>query len=263
VNDAIAGLIRLQEMDKELETLRQGVSKTGPRRAEIAARRAALLAAQDQSKKSLIDAQLNRKNSELEIEAKDQAVRKHSGELNSVKSNEAYKALVLEIEAAKKEKILLEDQVLVLMEKIEVLQRESKIAEAESQKRRGDLEAQDRALDAEEAELKSKAEAKKAERESFAGGLSADVLSRYESIQRGRPGFVAVVPINAMVCGGCRTGLTPNLVNQVMKGKEIIHCESCSRILYIVQKPIDPATVSPADTVSAPAPAVLPPSTPV
>ena len=142
-----------------------------------------------------------------------------SDELNSVKSNEAYKALVLEIEAAKKEKILLEDQVLVLMEKIEVLQKESKIAEAESQKRRGDLEAQDRALDAEEAELKSKAEAKKAERESFAGGLSADVLSRYESIQRGRPGFVAVVPINAMVCGGCRTGLTPNL--DVYKRQEL------------------------------------------
>jgi predicted nucleic acid-binding Zn-ribbon protein len=140
VNDAIAGLIRLQEMDTELETLRQGVSKTGPRRAEIAWRvAAALLAAQDQSKKSLIDAQLNRKNSELEIEAKDQAVRKHSGELNSVKSNDAYKALVLEIEAAKKEKILLEDQVLVLMEKIEVLQKESKIAEAEAQRRGGGI----------------------------------------------------------------------------------------------------------------------------
>jgi predicted nucleic acid-binding Zn-ribbon protein len=54
------------------------------------------------------------------------------------------------------------------------------------------------------------------------GRSSGDVRSRYESIQRGRPGFVAVVPMNAMVCGGCRTGLTPNLVNQVMKGKEIM-----------------------------------------
>lgn len=51
-----------------------------------------------------MDAQLNRKNSKMEIDAKDQAVRKHSGELNNVKSNDAYKALVSEIEAAKKEK---------------------------------------------------------------------------------------------------------------------------------------------------------------
>lgn len=253
MNDAIAGLIRLQELDKELETLRQGVSKTGPRRAEIAARRAKTLTAQEQSKKSLVDAQLNRKNLELEIDAKDQAVRKHSGELNSVKSNDAYKALVSEIEAAKKEKTLLEDQVLVLMEKIETLQKEAKASEADAQKTRGELDGLDRALDAEEAELKAQADTKKTERDAFFAGLPGDARSRYEAIQRGRPGFVAVVPINAMVCGGCRTGLTPNLVNQVMKGKEIMTCESCSRILYIVPKPAEPASPNSASAVPIPA----------
>ena len=242
VNDAIVGLIRLQELDKELAALRQGVSKTGPRRAEIAARRAGTLAALEQSKKSLLDAQLSRKNLELEIDAKDQAVRKHSGELNSVKSNDAYKALVSEIEAAKKEKVLLEDQVLVLMEKIETLQKEAKASEVESQKARAELDAQDRALEAEEAELKAKAEAKHGEREAFSASLPGDARARYEAIQRGRPDFVAVVAVNAMVCGGCRTGLTPNLVNQVMKGKEIVTCESCSRILYIVPKPAAPSS---------------------
>ena len=242
MNDAIAGLIRLQELDKELDVLRQGVSKTGPRRADIAARRAASSAAQEQSKKSLVDAQLARKNLEMEIDAKDQAVRKHSGELNSVKSNDAYKALVSEIEAAKKEKILLEDQVLVLMETIETLQKGAKAAEAEAQKVRAELDVLDRALDAEEAELKAKAEAKKTEREAFVAGLPNDARARYEAIQRGRPGFLAVVPVKDMVCGGCRTGLTPNLVNPVMKGKEIVTCDSCSRILYIVPKPAEPAT---------------------
>jgi predicted metal-binding protein len=101
------------------------------------------------------------------------------------------------------------------------------------------------------------------ERDAFAGGLPGDARSRYEAIQRGRPGFVAVVPVNAMVCGGCRTGLTPNLVNQVMKGKEIITCESCSRILYIVPKPAEPASSNGANAVSTPAVTAEPPSTPV
>lgn len=252
----------MQEMDKELETLRQGVSKTGPRRAAIAARRAGSLAAQEQSKKSLLDAQLNRKNLELEIDAKDLAVRKHSGELNSVKSNDAYKALIQEIEAAKKEKVLLEDHVLVLMEKIETLQKEAKASDVEAQKTRVELDTLDRALDAEEADLKAKAEAKKAERDGFAAGLASDARARYEAIQRGRMGFVAVVPVNAMVCGGCRTGLTPNLVNQVMKGKEIVTCESCSRILYIVPKPADPAPSMGANAVSTPVVSATPPSSP-
>ncbi|MBK8574954.1 MAG: hypothetical protein IPN90_04470 [Elusimicrobia bacterium] len=189
---------------------------------------------------------------ELEIDAKDQAVRKHSGELNSVKSNDAYKALIVEIDAAKKEKSLLEDQVLVLMETIETLQKEAKSAELETLKVQAELDGLDRALDAVEIELKAKAEAKKSEREVFFAGLPVTARDRYEAIQRGRPGFVVVVPVNAMVCGGCRTGLTPNLVNQVMKGKEIITCESCSRISLwrlnrlIPPRPLDPRGRGPA-----------------
>lgn len=103
-----------------------------------------------------------------------------------------------------------------------------------------ELDALDRALDAEEAELKAQAEAKKTERDAFFTSLPGDARSRYEAIHRGRPGFVAVVPVNAMVCGGCRTGLTPNLVNQVMKGKEIITCESCSGFFTLCPNPRSP-----------------------
>ncbi len=244
MNDVIAGLVRLQEMDKALEVLRQQVQRVSPRRADISARRAAVVAALEQSKKALVDAQLSRKNIEIEIDAKDGAVRKHTLELNGVKSNDAYRALQSEIDAAKKEKILLEDQVLVLMEQIETLQKASKAAEQEALKVKADLDGQDRALDAEEAQAKSLVDSKKVERDGFFAGLPADARSRYEAIQRGRAGFVAVVPINDMVCGGCRTAITPNLLNQVMKGKEIITCEGCSRILYIVPKPPAPQTAS-------------------
>ncbi len=256
MNDVIAGLVRLQELDKALDTLLQQVQRVSPRRADIAARRAAAATALDQSKKALVDAQLNRKNKELEIDSKDGAVRKHTQELNGVKSNDAYRALQAEIDSAKKEKILLEDQVLVLMEEIESLQKAAKEGEQEAQKIKIDLDAQERALDAEEAEAKSLVDSKKAERDAFFSGLSAEARSRYEAIQRGRPGFVAVVPINNLVCGGCRTAITPNLLNQVMKGKEIITCEGCSRILYIVPKP--PSSQAVTDSpVSSTGPAVV------
>lgn len=251
MNDVIAGLVRLQEMDKAIEVLRQQVQRVSPRRADISARRAAAVSALEQSKKSLVDAQLSRKNKEIEIDAKDGAVRKHTLELNGVKSNDAYRALQTEIEAAKKEKILLEDQVLVLMEQIESLQKAGKAAELEAQKVKADLDSQERALDEEEAQAKSLVDSKKAERDNFFAGLSTEARSRYDAIRRDRPGFVAVVPINEMVCGGCRTAITPNLLNQVMKGKEIITCEGCSRILYIIPKPA--TAIAPPAPVSSPA----------
>jgi predicted nucleic acid-binding Zn-ribbon protein len=181
--------------------------------------------------------------------------------LNTVKflgvfSNGPYRALQSEIDAAKKEKVRLEDQVLVLMEQIENLQKASKAAEQEALKVKADLDGQDRALDAEEAQAKSLVDSKKVERDVFFAGLPADVRFRYEAIQRGRAGFVAVVPINDMVCGGCRTAITPNLLNQVMKGKEIITCEGCSRILYIVPKP--PAPQAAPDSAPSPSgPAIV------
>ena len=241
MNDAIRGLVRLQELDKELDALRQHASKIGPKREAVAARRAALQAQHENSKKALTDAQVQKKTLEMDIDGKDQVVRKSSGELNSVKSNDAYKALLTQIDAAKKEKSAIEDQVLVLMETIDGLQKAAKTADAEHQKQRADLDAEDAALNAEESADKASADLKQAERDAFAAGLPAAVRERYESIQRGRSGFQAVVPLQGMICGGCRTGLTASLLNEVMKGKDLIACDSCSRLLYIPPKPADAA----------------------
>jgi predicted nucleic acid-binding Zn-ribbon protein len=241
MNEAILGLVRLQELDKALDALRQHAAKIAPRRAAVAARRAALVAQHESSKKTLTDAQVQKKNLEMDIDTKDQVIRKSSGELNSVKSNDAYKALLTQIDAAKKEKSAIEDQVLVLMETIDALQKSAKAADAEHQTQRAALDAEDAALNAEEAEDQSKADAKQGERDSYAAGLPRAARERYESIQRGRPGFLAVVPLQDMICGGCRTRLTASLLNEVMKGKDLVACESCSRLLYIPPKPADAA----------------------
>ncbi|HND64450.1 MAG TPA: C4-type zinc ribbon domain-containing protein [Elusimicrobiota bacterium] len=237
MNEKIASLIRLQEMDKELDALRASVDRLSPERESLKAQIAASAARFDAGKKSLTDAQVQKKNLEIEIDTQDQQVRKHSGQLNSVKSNDAYKALLLEIEAAKKQKSDLEDQVLVLMETIEKLQKQSKEDDVAAQRERADLEKKIAALDAEEAQGRAAVAAKTAERDAFAAAAPADARSRYESVQRGRPGFVVVVPVNGMTCGGCRTLLTADTVNQAMKGKEIVACDSCSRLLFIVPKP--------------------------
>jgi hypothetical protein len=241
VNNLVASLVGLQELDKGLETLRQAVSKLSAERERLREEKTQAAAAQENSKKALTEAQLKRKNFEIEIDTKDQLVRKHSGELNSVKSNDAYRALLAEIEAAKKEKSALEDQALEVMVAIEEMQKLSKAADGQASLRRAALEARELALNQEEADFQVRIQAKQAERDAFAAGLPPLARERYEAIQRGRPGFSAVVPLLGMTCGGCRTGLTADVLNQVMKGKEIITCETCSRILYIVPAPPAPS----------------------
>lgn len=234
MNEKIAQLIRLQEMDKTLDTARRSLARLSPERETLRADMAALDARLHDVKKALTDAQVQKKNLELEIDTKDQLVRKHSGQLSGVKSNDAYKALLSEIDVAKKEKTALEDQVLVLMETIESLQKDQKSAEAAAKQDRTEIEKKIAAVDAQEADARAQIARLQSERDAFAAGAPSDARARYDAIQRGRPEFVAVVPVNGMTCGGCRTQLTADTVNQAMKGKELVACESCSRLLYIV-----------------------------
>lgn len=171
-----------------------------------------------------------------------------------MKSNDAYKALLSEIEVAKKAKTEIEDRVLILMETIDGLQKRAKQDESSAASQQAELDLQIRSLDAQEADLSSRRTALAGEREAFAATLPAPARQAYDGVRRGRPGFQALAPVGeGMVCGGCRTHLTANVVNQVMKGKDVISCESCSRILFIVPKPPEsaPTTDVPAQSAAS------------
>lgn len=241
MDEKIASLVRLQELDAHLDGLRQARSRLAPRREGLKAEIQGLASRQEEAKKALTQAQVDRKNLELDIDAKEQAVRKASSDLNTVKNNDAYKTLLAQIEDSKKAKAAIEDQVLELMEKIDRLQKSFKEDDKRSLEAKAGLEAKIAEVDAEEKRLEGEWTQAKAERDAFARSLPPAVLQAYENIQRGRPGAVVVVPIKGSICGGCRTTLPPNVINQVMKGKELISCDTCSRLLYIPSAPVPSA----------------------
>jgi predicted nucleic acid-binding Zn-ribbon protein len=220
-------------MDLALQTSRGAKAALAPRRAKIQDDQKALLSAFEESKKSLVQAQLDRKKMEAESEAKDQVVRKHTGELNSVKSNDAYKALLTEIENAKREKAVIEDKTLELMEAQDRLQKELSAREKTLDADKAELARKAAAVDAEEKAADEAIAARSAERDAFAATLPADAVRRYDAVRRGR----AEAEVKDMICQGCRRRLTADVVNSVMKAKDVVNCESCSRILYIRPAP--------------------------
>jgi len=247
MKETIASLIKLQELDTALDNLLQGQDRLGPQKDKLQADIKALQTSLEDSKKSLTQAQVDKKNAELDIEAKDQAVRKSSGELNSVKSNDAYKALLTQMEEAKKAKSALEDKVLELMERIDALQKESKDRDKKFQEEKSAVEKQIAALDAEGQRLQAEYDAKKKDRDAFFETLPNLVRTPYDALRRGRRGVLVVVPVKGGICGGCRMTLPPSVINDAMKGADLVTCESCSRILYHIPAPSapkNPETVS-------------------
>lgn len=236
MNDSIKQLLGLQERDLELDRLQASLAAIPGEIALLKKQIADAKAALENSKKELTQLQLARKEQEVDLESKETAIRKHSTELNAVKTNEAYRALLGEIEKAKQEKSLLEDAVLQLMDKIDQANRLWKQNEAGAKAAEGEKLRLISEWEAKQKNLKQDIAQKQTDRDQLAGGLNKNLVASYERIRKNKRG-AAVVALKNEQCSGCHMKVSQHLINEVRRGQSLIPCESCSRIVYLEEVP--------------------------
>ena len=176
--------------------------------------------------------ELERKEKEMDLQSIEDEIRKNQAELNSIKTNEAYAAMLREIEKKKDKKGQLEEVVLSIMEKIDTINDEKKSAnqtlkedEERFKKGRADLEN-------ELAQMKENAEKIRAEKAEESKGIDGNTLDLYEKIRKSKHGL-AVVSVNEDSCGGCHISIPAGKLNEIIVDKELVRCENCNRILYV------------------------------
>lgn len=237
MNDELKKLLDLQEIDLGIEKLEKELELIPIQIDILKSNIRETLAALDSQKQKLTRNQLERKNKELEAAAQDENIAKHEKQLNSLKSNEAYKAMLGEITLARKTKSEIEDGILVLMEEFDLCAKELKTAELENKKTQETIEVEIKKLEDKAFKVKGELETELKKREAFVPCVHADFLSRYDFI-RTKKKSRAIASIQGESCSGCNTNLTPSTLNEVRKGRDLLTCESCSRIIYY---PPDPA----------------------
>jgi predicted nucleic acid-binding Zn-ribbon protein len=147
-----------------------------------------------------------------------------------------------EIQAAKDAQTKIEDEILNVMEAIETADKDYKSNEQKFKSDEGLIKSQIQELEKQKADFEAQAAKKKEERAAFTPSISADSLHQYESI-RSRRGGVAIVPLIANSCGGCRMNMTPNQLIEIKKGKNVVYCNNCTRIIYVPAS--DPSSAPP------------------
>jgi predicted nucleic acid-binding Zn-ribbon protein len=182
-------------------------------------------------KKKYVDLVSLKKEKESLLADKEKAIEKHSMEINTVKSNDTYKALLLEIEKAKVDKNILEDELLVFMEKVDEESAKIKTAENEFQKFEENIEKEITDIKNNVNKLKEDAITLKNKREEHKLKVSKSALSHYERLKEGRNGCGMSI-VEDESCGGCGMVLRTQLINQALKGQELVFCDNCSRILF-------------------------------
>lgn len=232
--------LAIEEFSKQLVVL--------PRNADQY--RTKILAAQtrlEEFKKNYTEIQIKKKNCEMEVSSLEEKIKKNEKELNTVKSNDIYRALLSEIAAAKEQRSKIEEEILGIMIATDTHNAESKKVSAEVQSAVAALELEIKKVEEQVALCSKQKEELEQKRAAFAQTLPQDIFSRYEMIRLQKKTF-AIAVVENDICGGCHQTLTPRVLNDLKRAKEIQFCETCSRILMV--KPQAPAVPPESATLS-------------
>ena len=148
-----------------------------------------------------------------------------------VKSNEAYQAMLHEIEFVESSISAKEDAVLErMMEADDLEERATRAREVMESRAREIAQTKDKLNSfARAAEIRLREIEQ--ERESVQNSLPEELIGQYTRISRARNG-VAVAEVRVDSCQACHVRLRPQLLAEVKLNRAIHSCENCSRILY-------------------------------
>ena len=258
----LKSLIELQAVDFRLIGIRERLARFPKSLAEVEARVTSARQQVTAAKESLLTGQKERKTYEMDVEQGKERAKKYRNQSGEVKTNEAYKALLHEIQNAEDEVAKAEDRLLERMVSGEEYDRQVKAAEAAVKEIEAAANKERHAIQAEYNATQKELTAAEAVRAAAVAAVPEDLVDHYERIAK-RHGGIALAEIRGEGCGQCGVHIRPHVIQQLQRDSNegFFHCETCTRILYYADHSAAPGP--PATSASAVAAAGDPPTTPV
>lgn len=233
IKELIQKLVEVQQIDAERYRIKYLVEEEKPEELKIL--QDEFIAKRDglgKAEEALKQAQLRKKDAELQEQAKRDVLNKAQGDLYKLKSNDEYRLKLKEIENLKRDISEAEDVELEILENLAPL--ELAVAKAKEEyaceeklytEKKGAVEKEIKTLEEQMFLLKDKLTI--ASRE-----LSGHYWDRYSQLVESKSG-IAIVPLQESSCGGCYMSLPPDMSNKIKLYEDIVFCDHCGRMLYI------------------------------
>ena len=231
MKEKIRLLIDLQDCDTRLK-IAQNKKKEGPVKIQRL---------QDgfENCKSQLEAELKllesfnreRRGAEQEVEGLESQIGKSNIKLNNIKSNKEYKAALKELADQEKQKTVLEDKLIEIMEKIETLEEKYAAGKEKSKELNEKFEKDRDGILKELKALDQVLDRLKIERARFSEAIDESLLRRYDSLRQNKEGH-AISPVINGICQTCHMGIPPQKYNELIRGDALMSCPNCHRIIY-------------------------------
>jgi len=229
--DTIEKLLVLQDRDRRIRRVKGELGHIEPERQMFQSRAVGAQTALETAKTRVKQIESDRKNLELEVEAKKELIAKYSNQQLQTRKNEEYRALAHEIEMCKDEIFKIENREIELMEQAEAAQKDVARGTQASAEARKLMDEQLAQLATREQNLKKELAELTANREELSAAVDETSRARYERLMKNK-GENVVVGVQHGVCGGCHMRLPAQVLVTCQAQQELVTCTNCGRILY-------------------------------
>jgi hypothetical protein len=234
VQSELEQLLVLQDRQQKIRQI-QNENKTLPlQRKQLEEQLAASAAGLEAIKDKARHVEVDRKKMELDVGTRETTIARLKTQQYETRKNDEFQALGHEITRYEKEIQQIEDQELELMEQADKLKVEVAAEEKKASATKESITRQLADLETKGTTLETRLQELTKERATIAASIDEDLLSRFDRLFASK-GDAAIVALEHEVCTGCHMKVTTQTAVRVKGGKEIVSCEQCGRILYVVE----------------------------
>lgn len=225
-------LLKVQQIDSRLEILRKEIEKRpevlaaqGDEVGELQQRRADLRELKKEK-------QVGVDRLELEIATYDEKIADSKRKLGTLSDDHQYSAMQGQIQRFEDEKTDVEGKLSAAQSEVELIAKaEREVLESLGQAE-GDLSEDEESFEKEFEEIRQEGLELIAKREKATEGIDQEIIDHYERLFT-RYRERSVVSADGGVCDGCHMAISPQTLNLLRQERTMVHCNNCSRILYL------------------------------
>jgi len=227
----IQALLELSRVDVQIAELEEEKGGLPAARAALVAEREKGLAAVEAAQAALVTAEQEQRRHEAAVADREALVAKLEGQQHQIKTNEAYKVLLHEIDQARAAISDAETHILEAMEGIEAARAGLERARTAAKGLDDRVAQQERGFSEREQTLVQSLAALRTTRTGLVGGVDAPLLQRYDRIASRRRPAVALAVKGS--CTGCHVSVPPQTLLELRRGNGLNTCGNCQRILVL------------------------------
>ncbi|OGQ23447.1 MAG: hypothetical protein A3I05_07905 [Deltaproteobacteria bacterium RIFCSPLOWO2_02_FULL_44_10] len=224
-------LRELQKLDLELHHVREKISFLPSSLRETETHYHGLQQEMQKLSTELSTTERTKKGDELELESSVVKLREREARLYAIKTQREYQAALQEIAAGKKLNREREDFILAAMEKIEKLTEKIKQLEPTLSDKEKQYLALCEEMKQKEQEFTKDLNDLEQKRPDILANIDKVVLRKYELVQKRHPDPISSVMRG--ICSGCHMNIPPQLLNEILRYKELKQCPTCHRLLTV------------------------------